>query len=217
MEPDKQLGYSDPNDIAALLATESRPLNIGELLSDGWKLFMRRPELSVGYTVLILLVHWLLNQIPALGQLASALLVGPLMGGFYLAFRKLLQEKPVQFGDYLAGFNDPVQLILVGLVGNLLIAIGLFLLLLPGIYLAVSYLFSVLLVADRKMEFWQALEGSRRFISRQWFAYFVLALLIVIANMVGAMLFGVGLLLSIPFSVAVVTVAYDRMIGLRAA
>lgn len=217
MEIEKQPDNLESNDIATLLASDSRPLNIGELLGEGWKLFMRRPELSIGYTVLILLVHWLLNQIPAIGQLASALLVGPLMGGFYLALRKLHQDKPVQFGDYLAGFNDPVQLILVGLVGNLLIAIGLLLLLLPGIYLAVAYLFSVLLVADRKMEFWSALEGSRKFITRQWFSYFVLTLLIVIANMVGAMLFGVGLLLSIPFSVAVVTVAYDRMIGLRSA
>lgn len=220
MEPDNRPDplpqvAADSTD-SPLLASSTKPLEITRYLNEGWRLFMTNPALSVGYTLLMIAIYWLLGYIPLIGTLAAALLSGPLMGGFYLALRKQLHNHPVQFGDYLAGFNNPVQLILVGLVGNVLITIGLVLLLLPGIYLAVAYLFAVLLVADRDLEFWPALEDSRKFITRQWFSFFVLALLLFLANAIGALLFGIGLLISIPFSVAVITVAYHHLIGLRA-
>src|SRR5690554_2324676 len=86
-----------------ILAKANKPLQISRYLSEGWRLFISNPGLSVGYTLLIIAVHALLNQIPVLGPLATALLSGPLMGGFYLALRKQLHNHPVQFGDYLAG------------------------------------------------------------------------------------------------------------------
>lgn len=198
-----------------LLGGPTKPVQIPEYLASGWRLLWANPGLHIGYTVLILVVLYVLHWIPVLGNIAAALLSGPLTAGFYLALRKQVFGGNVAFGDYLLGFSKPVPLILVGLVSNLLIGLGMLLLILPGIYLAVSYLFAILLVADRDMDFWSAMETSRKFITRQWFVFFVLALLLVVANAVGAAIFGIGLLITIPFSLATVLSAYHDQIGLQ--
>ncbi len=48
----------------------------------------------------------------------------------------------------------------------LLVVGGLFLFVLPGIYLLVAYTFSYMLIVDRGYSAWQALEASRRVVNR---------------------------------------------------
>src|SRR5436853_638148 len=80
-------------------------------------------------------------------------------------------------------------------VGLLLIVIGLAFLVLPGIYLLVAYTFSYLLIVDRRMGVWQALEGSRRVVNKHWWGVFgltlVMLLLIGIGGMIGAVILGI--------------------------
>ncbi|OLB24717.1 MAG: hypothetical protein AUH95_02275 [Nitrospirae bacterium 13_2_20CM_2_63_8] len=65
---------------------------------------------------------------------------------------------------------------------------------LPGIYLLVAYTFSYLLIVDRRMGVWQALEGSRRVVNKHWWGGFgltlVMLLLVGIGGMIGAVILG---------------------------
>jgi hypothetical protein len=202
--------YSSPQAPLNMQPDGNKPVQISKYLSDGWQLFLANPGLPIAYTVIFVLLRF----IPYLGPIAALLLSGPLAAGYYLALRKQISGQPMQFGDYLAGFNNPVPLILVGFLSNVLIGIGTLLLILPGIYLAVSYIFAIPLTADRKMDFWEAMETSRKFVTQQWFVFFVLALVLFVINVVGALLFGIGLLVTIPFSTAVVFAAYRDLFGL---
>ncbi len=60
----------------------------------------------------------------------------------------------------------------------------------PLIYLYVSYLWAIPLVLFYQASPWQALESSRRLISRKWFAVFRLFLVIISATIFVAMLLG---------------------------
>jgi hypothetical protein len=46
----------------------------------------------------------------------------------------------------------------------------------PGVYLFVAWLFSLPLVMDKRLEFWSAMEASRRVVTRVWFEVFGLFL-----------------------------------------
>ena len=48
---------------------------------------------------------------------------------------------------------------------------------LPGLYLFVAWIFSVPLVADKRLEFWSAMELSRKVVTRVWFEMFGLVVL----------------------------------------
>jgi hypothetical protein len=48
---------------------------------------------------------------------------------------------------------------------------------LPGLYLLVAWIFSIPLVADKGLEFWSAMELSRKVVTRVWFQVLGLLLL----------------------------------------
>ena len=55
-----------------------------------------------------------------------------------------------------------LQLMLVSVVAGLLIALGLALCVIPGIYLSVAWSFAVPLVIDKQLGFWEALSFDPR-------------------------------------------------------
>lgn len=156
-----------------------------------------------------------LSRLGVIGQLASAVLSAPLMAGFYLAMRRQIYDQPLQFSHFFSGFDNFIPLMLVGVVSSILISIGFFLLVLPGVYLMVAYLFAIPFVADQKMDFWQAMERSRQYVTPRWLTFFVLMLVLLIANFLGMMLFGLGLLVSLPFTAATVICAYHDLFRLQ--
>lgn len=197
-----------------VLARPTKPLAIADHIRDGWRLFAANPVPHIGYTAVMLIIFMVLNWVPVIGQLISVLIAAPLMGALYRALGRQHTGKTIGASDYLEVLNDPLPLVLLSLVMTLLITIGYFLLVLPGIYLTVAYLFAVPLVVFHRFDFWSAMETSRKFINRQWFAFFVLMLVIFVLNVIGMSLFGIGLLVTIPFASAIVVVAYQQQIGL---
>jgi len=108
-----------------------------------------------------------------------------------------------------------LPLLLLSLVAGLFIGIGTILLVIPGIYLAVAYLFASYLVVDRRLDFWPAMELSRRTVTPRWFGYFAFMLLLALLNLAGALLLGLGLLVTIPLSFCAVTAAYADLFGFQ--
>ena len=79
-----------------------------------------------------------------------------------------------------------VPLLLLSLIAGLFISIGTILLIIPGVYLGVAYLFATCLVVDRRLDFWPAMELSRRTVTPRWFHYFAFTQLLALLNLAGA-------------------------------
>jgi len=154
-------------------------VQIGQCLGRSWGLLTGNFGLLFGATAVIWLITLICQFIPIIGGLVYWLMAGVLYGGLYLVFLNRIRGRPASVGDVFAGFSlGFVQLMLAGLLCQLLTAIGLWCcLLLPGLYLAVAWVFSVPLVADKRLEFWSAMELSRKVVSRVWFQILGLMLL----------------------------------------
>jgi hypothetical protein len=164
---------ADPGAIAGAVLTRDIELNIGSCLSRGWTLFLNNLGLFLGASLLLLLIKFALAFVPIIGSLAFFIIFGALYGGFFLVFLKRVRGEPAGIGEIFAGFGpDFVQFMLAGIVIAVLTFIGWLLCVLPGIYLAVAWKFSLALVADKRLEFWGAMETSRRVITRYWFHIF---------------------------------------------
>jgi hypothetical protein len=191
-------------------------LRLGEYLKTGWQVFKRYPLGFVCFTLLYLVILAVISYPRGIGWLAAAAIHEPLIGGFIIVTAKLLQQKDPTFGDFFGGFQFRyfLPLVLLGLISRVLITIGLILLIIPGLYLAVSYIFAALMVVDQRLDFWPAMEQSRRTITPRWFSFFVFLLLLVLVNLAGALALGVGLLVSIPVSWCALVAAYADLFGL---
>ncbi len=134
---------------------------LGEYLKTGWELFKRYPGGFIGFSLVYFLIQIALAIIPYVGWVASAALSPVLLMGYFIVSAKMLQGRSPQFGDFFLGFRFFFPLLLTALVGGLLTGFGWLLLIIPGAYLMVGYLFAAALVVDRRLDFWPALELSR--------------------------------------------------------
>ncbi len=204
---------SPPLEPSSPQAPASLPL--GNYLKTGWELFKQYPGGFAGFCLLNLVIQMVLNAIPYLGVAASVAVSTPLLMGNFIVSAKLLQGQVPDFRDFFTGFQFFVPLLLLSVVAGIFIGIGTVLLIIPGVYLAVAYLFAANLVVDRRLDFWAAMEMSRRTVTPRWFSYFVFMLLLMVLNLVGALPLGLGLLVTIPVSFGAVAAAYDDLFRLQ--
>ena len=194
-------------------APESLPLS--DYFKTGWGLFKQYHAGFVGFCLLNLVIQVALHNIPYAGAVASAVVSTPLLMGNFIVSAKLLQGQTPEFRDFFAGFQFILPLLLLSLVAGLFISIGTILLIIPGVYLAVAYLFASYLVVDRRLDSWPAMELSRLTVTPRWFGYFAFLLLLALLNLAGAIALGLGLLVTIPLSFCTVTAAYADLFGFQ--
>jgi hypothetical protein len=214
-------------------------VDIGGCITRSWDLVKQNFWPVVGTSLLILVISAVINQIIGLASgptfrgimlqrrvtpggisiiLATSVLGSPmyalLMAGLFKYYLKLIRAEGPTIGDAFAGFGPAAgQLIMLGLVSGLLTTIGYLLCVIPGIYLSVSWMFSIPLVIDRNMSFWDAMELSRKVVSKHWFILFALVLVLGLLAMSGIIACCVGVFVTMPIASVAVMYAYEDIIG----
>ncbi|MBE9112069.1 hypothetical protein IQ273_21930 [Nodosilinea sp. LEGE 07298] len=203
-------------------------VKIGDYFSRGWEIFKQKASLFILFTLLLFIIQVVIAVLPyPLGSnsdepvpggilnFAFNVITPALTAGYYFVAFQLARGRDAVFGDFFLGFNKFLPIFLTALVAGILTAIGFVLLILPGIYLAVAYLFAQPLVIDKSADFWQAMETSRKLITKKWFSFFGLLLLLFLLNLAGAIVLGIGLLVTVPLSVCIISAAYEDIVGLN--
>ncbi|MBI2512297.1 MAG: DUF4339 domain-containing protein [Opitutae bacterium] len=204
----------DPKAYADAILARGAKLDFGAALSRGLDLLKSDYWTFVGITLVMTLVICAASAIPLAGLLLTGILVGGLQ--FYFV-RKLRGEKP-ELGDCFVGFNSMTGALILGaIVSTVLIIVGAVCLILPGIYLAIAYKFTYLLVLDHKLDFWPAMEVSRRVITANWFLMFFLLIVAAILSALGTALLIIGVVFTLPYGFAVFAAAYEQLVGPRRA
>ena len=189
-------------------------VNIQDYIKQGWEMFKEHVGEFVGFTLILFVAYVVSSKLAFAGSFIISAVVASLTAGYSIAAFKLMSGQQFEFADFFKGFNYFLPLFLASLAGGFLVGIGLLLLLIPGIYLAVSYMFATFLIIDYRMEFWQALETSRKIIAKNWFAFFGFAFALFAINLLGCLALGVGLLVTIPVTSCAAAIAYKEIAGL---
>jgi len=147
-----------------------------------------------------------------LRQLVSAALGGVIsLASYTLAIRRA-GGLPTSFGDAFSRFDQWLPALIAGVLINLFSVIGFFLLIIPGIYLMVAYHMALPLIADRKMGTWDAMETSRKAITKKWLKMFLTGLVAAVLTTLSGLLL-IPLIWTLPWFVLVTAVVYRRMFG----
>ncbi len=175
-------------------------------------MFKAYPGYSMGYALFILSVQFLfLIYIPDFILVFAFFLAGPLFAGFFLAANKISLGEELEYPDYFKGFKYYIPLVLVWLVGQVLISIGLVAFVVPGIYLMVSYMFSMLAALFFGLDFWNSLEFSRKLVQRNWLKFFMFGLSLALLNLAGALVFMVGLAVTLPLTYFAIYLVFETI------
>jgi hypothetical protein len=218
-------------------------LDIGYCISRSWELVKRNFWPVVGISLLIMIISGVINQVLGLASgpvfrriilqhsvtpggisiiFGTSLLGSPvyslLMGGLFKYYLKLIRAEGPTIADAFSGFGPLAgQLILLGLVNGFLTTLAYLLCVLPGIYVSVSWIFALPLVIDRHLPFWDAMELSRKVVSKHWFIVFALLLVVALLSICGAIACCVGIFVTIPIASVAIMYAYEDIFGQKAA
>ena len=114
-------------------------------------------------------------------------------------------------------YDSFLKLVLTWILMAVMIMLGTLLLVLPGIYLAVSYQLALPLVADKGLGPWEALETSRKTVTHKWFTFFGLNLVAGLAATASALLLGIPLIWVMPACLIGIGIMYRNAIGVEPA
>ena len=206
-----------PETIAAEYLRPGTVIDIGSAIRRGWALVMANAPILIGATVLSWVVAVGLALIPIAGWLVGPLLAWVMHAGLSYMFVRRIRGEEVQIGDLFAGFHIALlNIVLAGLLMSALTGVGFILCLLPGIYLAVGYVFALTLVIDKKMDFWPAMEVSRQVVHKNWWSMFLLVIVLGLIVCAGVLACIVGLIIAVPVSTASLMFVYEDFFGRRA-
>lgn len=206
---------SEAEALAAEILTRDYHVDIGRCMARSWELVKANFWLMVGAAFVVLLIDMAVGSIPYVGFVASLALTYVLWGGVDWLYLRLARGQRAEFADVFAGFSLAfVPLMLFSLVAQLLMAVGLLLLILPGIYLMVAWLmFGPLLILDKRLDFWTAMELSRKVVHRHWWQVFGLLLVSLLVLLAGVLACGIGLFVTVPIATAATVYAYEDIFG----
>ena len=200
--------------LAAHYLARGTTVDAARCVSRAWKLLRDNPVMLIGSAFVTLSLIAGISLVPRIGWLVGMVLDAPLLGGLYYLFLMRLRGQPVRAEDVFSGFRLAfMPLVLAGLLCGALTSLGFLLLIVPGIYLTVAFLFALPLVIDKQLDPWVALEVSRRVVHAQWWTMLALALIVALIALAGVLAFGVGLLIALPVAVGTLMYAYDDLFG----
>ena len=189
-------------------------VKIGEWIEQGFNLYKN----NFGTLVLASVIALVLSTI------TIGLLTGPMIAGLIIIALQLLrkeQPKP-DAGRVFRGFRYFLNAFLFMLIWGLAILMGSFILsLFPIIgqllslflaYAAQAFLmFGLYMIVDKQMNFWPASQESIQTVKSNFWPFFGLSAIASIIGSIGAIAFGIGIVLTVPIQVCILAVAYEEI------
>lgn len=206
--------------------------NFGEYIGQGIEIVRNNLLLFAAFTFVLIVISSIIGYIPYLGGLVSTIILTPCLGvGYLIAAKQTHEGKAVEFSDFFKGFDHINELAIVGFIGwipTFLIQVSIFgfstalmgadsfsalqslnfgittiLFCIPVLYLTIAWSMAGYLVVFFGMKAWPAMEASRQIITKKWFHFFFLGLVLALIASLGMIAFLIGIF----FTVAVIPCA----------
>lgn len=236
--------------------------NLGDYLNKAFRLFGNDAGSYIGFTLVSLVIGFVIGLIPYLGTLAGLFVNPALNGGWFIFGQKHNTGQQRSFSNFFDGFKNPpwLQLVIGSFISSLFVGIAVLLIILPagafigmdyfmdlaslknmrdpeemtailsglfagkillvvllavlvGCLIAVLYLFMPLFIIFRGMSFWEAMEASRKVVSKNYIQVLLFLIVLGILLVVGAMICLVGLLVAVPIYFLAVYSAFEDIMG----
>jgi uncharacterized membrane protein len=186
-------------------------VNMGGWISKAWELTFS----DLGYFVVLALIYIAIIAVASATIVGEFIVIGPLsVGLFYIAFRKI-QGKPFQIGDIAKGFSFFAAAVISNILISIFASIGFALCIIPGIIVSALYMFTPAFILDKKLDFWNAMEASRKVVQKHIFELTIFIIVLGIINFIGVIVCIVGVFVTFPITIIAVAIAYDELVGIE--
>ncbi len=163
-------------------------IHIRPALRAGWTAFTRRPWYLLGLTLATLLLF-----VASMGNALVVALAYILYGGYLTLLMRHYRGAHIEFDDLFTVTDFRwVSFAFLGLIKGFFILLGFICFIVPGVYLAVRWMYAELLVIDQGMRPLEALRASSKMTERDRFKLFLFLAVVLTSVLLGALLLIVG-------------------------
>jgi hypothetical protein len=193
-------------------------LDIGACVQRSWELFQKDPWVVAAAWAVAFFVSLGVGLIPYVGFPAAIVLGGVFLAGLHNFFLRHSRGEAASVADVFSGFGPAIgPLILCGVVSTLLEWFGIALCVIPGLYLMLCWHLAPLLVLDKHLEFWPAMEIARKVVTRHFWPMLGLAIVAVLLLLAGTLCCGIVVFVTGPIATGAAVEAYRRLFETPAA
>jgi len=195
-------------------------IRTGDWINEAWRIV----QADLGMFIVAMLIMGIAGSIPYVGTALSCSL-------YYMVFKRIQGGAPLNLSDLGRGLQADMGLpaFLAGLIQGAIVTAAVFaamclgaiffpfFLIIPIVALLCSmmWMFTLPLIADRKLDFWSAMETSRKTVMANFGGFLGFAILVGLVYLLGAVLCGVGVLVTGPIAMVAVALAYRDVFGIR--
>ncbi|TVR77415.1 MAG: hypothetical protein EA412_11175, partial [Chitinophagaceae bacterium] len=198
------------------LSIEGYAVRYQQYFSEGWDIFKKYPVGFMGLFLISAVLYFFISQSGTyISNMVSVVLSSLFLACNYHMAHYLKKGGIPSFEVFFEPLKDPLQLVIYALLSSLLVGIGFVFLIIPGLYLVVSWVFAIPIIVFTKTEFWPAMEYSRKVITRQWFQIFGFLVLCFFVILLGALALGIGIIVAMPVVYCSLYAAFSDIFGLR--
>ncbi len=178
---------------------------IGQVLGRSWEIF----KANLGPLLGGFLVMFVIIGASSAVYIGPIILSGPMTLGFYKMARTAVNGQSVEFSDLFSGFQKFLPAFLAYLIIAIFTSIGMIFCILPGILVSLVYMPTYLFILDDNLDFWNAMEASRKMVMNNFGQWLLLLVVLFALNLVGMLACCVGFVVTAPVSILAITLAYD--------
>jgi GYF domain 2 len=165
------------------------------------------------------------KSLQMLGYSACFILTQFFFTGYMYSVLRMVRGQPVDYAfikDKMKPLIKPLLItslmmsffIIIGFLciisGGVMSTIGLMIVALPGFYSMSLYIFAPLLILDKGMDFWEALELSRKTVQKSGLENTGVIFALLIINFLAGMFFLIPMIVSLPITIGAISDMYDE-------
>ncbi|GMU74236.1 MAG: hypothetical protein AMXMBFR44_4330 [Candidatus Campbellbacteria bacterium] len=195
-------------------------LSIKEMFRASWATFKKNAWMFVGATAVVGVASVVLDSlsdntdglIEAIISVFTAVTLWWLYMGFLRMALTAYAGGMLKFEMLFSGrWPMLLQFAIASLLTGIIVAIGIVLLIVPGIIAQMGLLFAALFVVDKGMKGIDAMKASWKLTKGHRWNLFLAFLVLILFNVAGALAFGVGLLVTVPMSLVALVYLYREL------
>jgi uncharacterized membrane protein len=199
----------------------NKELNINHLFSVAWKFTKGHLAFLAGYLIIFFLISFLLQaaQDRVINNVFLTIIIYVINGvvatflqmGFVNSTLLITSHKKPRLNQLYANGHHFISWIVACFLISLIVTVGFILFIFPGFYLLARFSLFPFFILDKNMGPLEAMGASLKASKGKCWPLFVLFLCTLLLNILGCLLLGIGLLITVPLSTLVWASAYKTL------
>ncbi len=201
----------------------SHSFSSSEALKFGFDIFKKNIVTFIKIAAVLLIINIVMGAIGSLfghnnplvliWGIISYLIAFVIQIGIVKMILDLYDGKPLNFSNLYTQYALGLRYYAASIIYGIMVLVGLICLIVPGIYLAIRFQFFSFLIVDKNAGIAESLSKSSALTEGVKINLFLFALLIVVINIIGFLLLGIGLLVTIPTTMMATIHVYRKLLS----